>query len=125
MTSYNDIIQSYCKALRANDYQAIISLFAKDAKVFSFFAGEKLAPEFFQNLFKTSQRAKVELKNLFVDVENKPIVAAYLYLEELKNEKEAGGKAYVDIFEFDSKNKITTLKIILENVSTAKAEPKG
>ena len=114
MTLYSDIIQSYCTALKANDYQAIISLFSKDAKVFSFFAGEKMAPEFFQSLFKISRRAKVELKNLFIGVENKSIVAAYIYLEVIRDEKFSLQFEAVDIFEFNAENKITTQRIIMD-----------
>ncbi len=117
MTAYNDIIQSYCKALKANDYQTMISLFSEDAKVFMpFFAGEKPAPEFFQNLFKTSRRTKVELKNMFIGVENKTTVAAYIYLQE-----KIGFEA-VDIFEFNSENKITTLRIILDTYPLRKLQ---
>ena len=113
MTSYSDIIKSYCNALQTNDYQAIINLFAKDAKIFSLFAGEKSAKEFFQNLFKTSRRAKVELKNTFIGVENKQTVAACIYLEEVRNEKIAPPLEAIDIFEFNAENKITKLRIIL------------
>lgn len=71
MITYKDIIESYCHALKANDYQEMIRLFAEDAKVFSFFTGEKPAPAFFQNLFSTSRRTNVELKNMFIGTENK------------------------------------------------------
>lgn len=114
MNLYKDIIQSYCRAVKANDYQAMISLFSKDARVFSFFAGEKSAPEFFQNLFKTSRRTTVELKNLFIGVDNKLTLAAYVYLEAIWNEKFALQFEAVDLFEFNAENKITTLRIILD-----------
>ena len=122
MTLYNDIIQSYCKALKTNDYQVMISLFSKDAKVFSFFAGEKPAPEFYQNLFKTSRRTKVELKNMFIGLENKPTVAAYLYLEAVRDEKFVLQFEAVDIFEFNSENKITTLRIIMDTYPLRKLQ---
>lgn len=122
MIRYNDIIQSYCKALKANDYPVMISLFSKDAKIFSFFAGEKPAPEFYQNLFKTSRRTKVELKNMFIGLENKQTVAAHIYLESLWNEKFTLQIEAVDIFEFDSENKITTLRIILDTYPLRKLQ---
>ncbi|HBL98836.1 TPA: hypothetical protein DDZ86_04300 [Candidatus Dependentiae bacterium] len=122
MILYNDIIQSYCKALKANDYNVMISLFSKDATVFSFFAGEKSAAEFFQNLFKTSRRTKVELKNMFIGLENKSTVAAYIYLEAVWNEKFALQFEAVDIFEFNSENKITTLRIILDTYPLRKLQ---
>jgi len=122
MTLYHDIIQSYCRALKTNDYQTMISLFSKDAKVFSFFTGEKPAAEFFQNLFKTSRRTTVELKNMFIEVDNKPTVAAYIYLEAIWNEKFVLQFEAVDIFEFDSENKITTLRIILDTYPLRKLQ---
>lgn len=122
MTPYSDILQSYCLALLANDYQTMISLFSKNAKVFSFFAGKKSAPEFFQNLFKTSRRTKVELKNIFIEFENKPIVAAYICLESVWNEKAVLKFECVDIFEFDHENKITTLRIILDTYPLRKLQ---
>ena len=56
MISYNDIIQSYCNALLENDYQIMIDLFSRNARVFGALAGEKPVPEFYQNLFKASNR---------------------------------------------------------------------
>ena len=126
MSLYNDIIQSYCQALLANDYQLMISLFSKDAKIFmSFFAGEKPAPEFFQNLFKTSRRTNVELRTMFIGLENKPTIAAYICLAEEKamgNKKIVQQVEAVDIFEFDSENKITTLRIILDTYPLRKLQ---
>lgn len=112
MTRYSDIIQSYCRALKTNDYQAMINLFAKDATVISYVSGEKPALEFFQNFFKTSRRTKVELKNMFIGVGGKSTVAVYIYLENILNEKFAFNFEVIDIFEFNADNKITTLRII-------------
>ena len=114
MNLYNDIIQSYCKALKTNDYQTMISLFSKDAKVFSYIAGEQSAPEFYQNLFKMSRRTKVELKNIFIELNNKTTVAAYIYLEGVRNEKDAIQNTAADIFEFNSENKIIKLRLIVD-----------
>ena len=108
------IIQSYCKALKENDYQAMISLFAKDAKVFSYLAGDQPATEFYKNLFGTSRRTSVVVKNMFIESEGKTTVAVYLYLEAIRYEKFAIQFEAVDIFEFDFENKITTLKIIMD-----------
>ena len=50
MKTYDKIIRSYAQALKDNDYQAIIKLFSKDAKIFSFQAEEQPPSTFFQNL---------------------------------------------------------------------------
>lgn len=114
MTLYNSIIQSYSKALLVNDYQAMIGLFSSEAKVFGALAGEKPVPEFYQNLFKASSRTKVELKNMFITSGVKPSVAAYLYIEAVRSEGFIIKFECVDIFEFNSENKITTLRIIMD-----------
>lgn len=120
MIPYNDLIQSYCKALKANDYQGMMRLFSKDAKVFSYIAGEQSAPEFYQYLFKTTRRTKVELKNIFIGLENKTTVAAYLSLEGAQNGNVAIQNTAADIFEFNSENKIIALRLIIDKLPLKK-----
>jgi limonene-1,2-epoxide hydrolase len=114
MKLLENIVRTYCQALKDNDYQTIIRLFAKEAKIISFIAGEKSPLDFFQNLFSNSRRIKVEIKNILFDVDNKKIVAAYIYLEVIWNKQEVIQFEVVDIFEFDQENKIKNLKIILD-----------
>jgi len=118
--TYCDCIQTYCTALKTNDYHTIIGLFSKDATVFSYFAGETSAPKFFENLFKTSRRTNVELKNLFIG-ENATI-AAYIHLEAIWNNKIVIQFEAVDIFEFDAEHKIKTLRIILDTYPLRKKQ---
>jgi len=113
MMTCKNVIQTYCQALKDNDYQTIINLFSDDARVFSFQAGEKSPADFFNNLFANSRRVKVELKNILVDLDNEKTIAAYIYLDAVFGEFTLQFEA-VDIFEFDSKNKIKTLRIILD-----------
>lgn len=110
----NNIIRTYAQTLENNDYQAIINLFSKDARIFSFQEGEQSPSAFFQNLFENSSRGKVEIKNVFFDVKNEKIIAAYIYLKVMWNKKDTIEFEAVDIFEFDSENKIKELKIILD-----------
>jgi len=109
-----NIIKSYARALKDNDYPAIMQLFSKDAKIFSFQVGEQPPSTFFQNLFENSSRNKVEVKNILFDVANTKIAAAYIHLEAMWNKKYPIEFEAVDIFEFDSENKINMLKIILD-----------
>ncbi|MEI6241819.1 MAG: hypothetical protein WCP39_00240 [Chlamydiota bacterium] len=108
------LILSYCKALKENDYQTIIDLFAKKSKVYSFLVGEKEPAEFFENLFSTSKRTIVDLRKIFIGLDDSKSVAAYIYLETLWNGKIKVNVEAVDLFEFDEKNKIKTLRIILD-----------
>lgn len=106
---YQNLLLSYCKALQASDYQAIVRLFAKNAQVV--LGSAKPASEFYQNYFKLSQCAKVEIKDLFVGLHGNDI-AALIYLEEVRN-GEVLQVEVVDIFEFDAEYKITKLRIIV------------
>ncbi|KKR96864.1 MAG: hypothetical protein UU47_C0006G0025 [candidate division TM6 bacterium GW2011_GWE2_41_16] len=99
----------------------MISLFSEDAKVFSFLVGEKSAPKFYQNLFKTSRRTQVELKNMFIG-ENKITAAAYLDIVAVRDEKFTVQFEAVDMFEFNAENKITTLRIIMDTYPLRKLQ---
>lgn len=114
MKIYENIIKIYAKALKDNDYQSIIDLFSKKAKIFSLLAGEKSPSDFFLDLFAKSCRNKVEIKNIFFDSKNQTTVAAYIYLEAVLKNKCSIQLEVVDIFEFDAENKIKILKIILD-----------
>lgn len=124
MKTLESIIRIYVQALRDNDYQTMVSLFSKDAKVFSFFVGEKSPLDFFQNLFENSHRTKVEIRNIFFDADNKKTVAAYIYLEAVWNRQLTIQFEAVDIFEFDQENKIKNLKIILDTYPIRKLKEK-
>jgi hypothetical protein len=114
MKTFNTIIQSYAKALKDKDYQAIVNLFSQDARVFSPLRGEQPPSIFFPNYFQNNDISKVEVKNIFFDVENKNMAAAFLYFKEILNKKVPIEFEVVDIFEFDEDNKIKTLKIVLD-----------
>jgi hypothetical protein len=119
------IIKTYAQALKDNDYQTMISLFSQDAQVFSFQVGEKSPSDFFQNLFGKSDRTKVEIKNIFFDLDNKKRAAAYIYIESIWNKQTPIPFEAVDIFEFDQENKIKSLKIILDTYPIRKLKEKS
>jgi len=108
-----EIIQTYALALRDNDYEAMINLFAADAMIFSFQAGVQQPTVFFRNLFATTSRSAVKIKTVFFN-EAKSEVAVHINLVALLDKQYPINMEVVDIFEFDSKNKIKTLRIILD-----------
>ena len=114
MRKHEEIIRLYAQALKDNDYQAIVDLFSKNARVFSFQFGEKSPPDFFRGLFENSCRNKVEIKNIFFDSKNRKMIAAYIHLEAVLYNKYPIQFEAVDIFEFDVENKIKALKIVLD-----------
>ena len=124
MKMLESIINTYAQALKDNDYQTMISLFSREAKIFSFLAGEKSPPDFFKNLFENSYRTRVEIKNILFDSDNKRTVAAYICLEAIWKKQSTIQFEAVDIFEFDRENKIKTLKIILDTYPIRKLKEK-
>ena len=112
--AYENIIKFYTQALKDNNYQKIIDLFSKDAKVFSILSGEHPPSIFFQDLFRNTRRNKVEIKNIFLDLNNKKMMAAYIYLEAIWNNQSTIQFEAVDIFEFDQEDKIKYLRTILD-----------
>lgn len=109
-----NIIRSYTKCLKNNDYDGVIKLFAKDAEVFSFLTGKQHPAVFFKTLFNDSTRSKVKIINIYSESKEKNKATAHLSLTALlKNKHEINFEA-VDLFEFDSENKIRKLQIILD-----------
>ena len=108
------IIASYAQALRDNDYETIISLFAEDAMVFSFLAGAQPPSVFFKRLFENSSRSKVEVRKLFFEEENGNTVVADVCLDAILDKEHSVTIEAVDIFEFNPENKIKTLRLVLD-----------
>lgn len=108
-----NLLQAYCKALEQNNYDSILGLFSKGAKVFSYLAGEKTPEEFYKNLFENSTRTRVELKNIFLSPDHKTI-AAYLYIEAVRNKKIHVNFEAVDIMEINLENKIKSIQVIMD-----------
>ena len=107
------VIKLYCKCLVKNDLKVILSLFSADAIINSPKVKNETAPKFYAHLFKTSRRTKVSVKHIFYELSSNNLFAAWLDYEGI-----TGGKASnicfecVDIFEFDTNNKIKQLTII-------------
>lgn len=114
LRAVESIIAMYTVALRDNDLEMMLKLFAPDAKVHSLFAGEKSASDFFQNLFESSSRTRVEIRRLFFDVHDKSAVAAHIEIDALWNNRSPITFEVVDIFTFGAGNRIKALKIILD-----------
>lgn len=109
----DEVIQTYARALRDNDYETIVSLFAEDAMVFSFQAGMQTPSKFFQHLFDTTSRSIVKVETVFFN-KDKSKAAVHINLTALLCKQHPINLEVVDIFEFDSENKIKVLKIILD-----------
>lgn len=109
-----NIIREYCDCLLKNDFDRIMQLFASKAFIKSpFLNGEKNANDFFTELFKTSKRLRVDIKNVFCDIEKDHIFAAYLDYEGISKEQQYV-RRFIDIFEFDDCSKIKKITIIRE-----------
>lgn len=105
------VIKSYCDCLVKNDFDRIMQLFAAQACIKSPLFSQKNANEFYFDLFKSSTRIKVDIKNLFCDVKEPNVFAAYLDYEGISKNKQYQFNC-IDIFEFDNSMKIKKLTII-------------
>lgn len=114
MKKLEEVVKIYCQALLDNDYSDMIDLFAKNARISSYLAGDKSPFDFYQDLFANSRRTKVDLKNLFFDSKDKKILVAYIRIEAVWKEQFLIEFEAIDMFEFDKKNKVKSLKIILD-----------
>lgn len=111
-------IYQYLKFLETSDYNSLIKLFADDAVVHSPLYGDMNAAEFYEILFADTKQSKIELMNIFEDVENNSAAAYFKYNWTLANAVSAPFEV-VDIFQFNERQeKIIILKIIYDTWQT-------
>lgn len=106
-----ELIEKYCHSLKANDYKAVISLFTEDGLVLSPLLGLLPHQDFYQKLFDTTYRDRVDIKNCFLTSQVGNSIAAHLTYTGGKNRQPPESLEFVDIFNLDSRNKIEKLTI--------------
>ena len=107
------IIKSYLKGLEAGSAQQIVELFHPDGQVISPLYGRQPARLFYQDLFRDTQTSNTSLLDVFFSQDNRKACVHFVYKWVMAN----GSKVVfdcADIFEFDSDQKITLLKIIYD-----------
>lgn len=110
------IIKKYLHALEIGSYEHIISLFAKNAIIFSPLYGKIKAETFYEELMKDTSKSRIKLLHIFKS-NKKAVWAGYFRYEwKLKNGKETSFEC-VDVFMFDKQQKIKQLKIIYDTTT--------
>jgi len=109
-----DIVKGYFQGLEAGSYEQVIQLFHKDAIIHSPLYGKINAQSFYKELFSATNKSKITLKNIFININNpKSAAAQFLYDWTLLD----GTSTYfecIDIFDFSEEMKILELKIIYD-----------
>ena len=110
-------IKCYLEALQDGDFETLMTLFTKKAKVVSPLYGVQKANVFYRDLFRDTNRSKIKLLGIFTNLEDNTASVNFIYEWTLANGRLTTFDC-VDIFHFNKKNKITQLKIIYDTQQT-------
>lgn len=112
-----EVARRYLQALGDADYDALMQLFAADAKVVSPLYGEQPATKFYRELLLDTQDSRLTFLDVFTNAQQRKASLNFQYRWTM-----ADGAIVefdcVDIFEFDTDGKITKLKIIYDTAQT-------
>lgn len=109
-----DIINTYFKGLEEGSFEKIISLFHKDAIVYSPLYGEVSANIFYKELFGDTNNSKILLKNVFFSATNPNNAAAHFIYEWIMKDGQKVTFECIDVFEFSENGEVRSLKIIYD-----------
>ncbi|MFA5953259.1 MAG: nuclear transport factor 2 family protein [Candidatus Pacearchaeota archaeon] len=106
------IIKKYFKFLESGDYKNMITLFSKNAIIFSPLYGKVSATKFYKDLFNDTNKSKIKLINIFSN-KSSHLIGYFKYNWTLKN------KSFIsfygtDIFSFNKNGKIKEVRIIYD-----------
>ena len=113
------IIKNYLQALEDADLGAMLMLFSPNALIYSPLYGPQKPRKFYQDLFRDTQQSKIQLLDIYTNLEKHTASVNFIYEWTMANESQTTFDC-VDIFHFDGENKITQLKIIYD---TQQARP--
>ncbi|MTE26010.1 nuclear transport factor 2 family protein [Winogradskyella ouciana] len=112
-----EIALKYLDYLQQGDIHKVVELFSVDGIVDSPIYGIKRADEFYLQLNNDTKRSELNLKGIFEQQDSNNLALYFGYKWTLKNNAKVEFDV-VDIIEFDSENKIKTLKIIYDTVAS-------
>ncbi|MCI5082326.1 MAG: nuclear transport factor 2 family protein [Saprospiraceae bacterium] len=114
------IMKQYLQLLAKADYEALMELFSAEAVVYSPVYGEKLASDFYRELFEDTTASILRFQEGFVNEASNSSSLYFTYTWKMAN-----GETYtfdcVDIFQFDESQKITSLRIIYDSAGAKEA----
>lgn len=114
-----EIALKYLDYLQQGDIHNVVELFSADGIVDSPIYGIKRADEFYIQLNNDTKRSELNLKGIFEQQDSNNLALYFSYKWTLKNNDKVEFDV-VDIIEFDSNDKIKTLKIIYDTVDSRK-----
>lgn len=109
------VAKDYIKYLDSANLKALLSLFSKDAVVYSPVYGKMSATDFYTQLFNDTNNSQLQLKSIFSDENSSSLAIYFDYIWTLKNNTKVEFEV-VDILHFNNNHKITELKIIYDTV---------
>ncbi len=113
-------MKQYLQLLAKADYEALMELFSAEAVVYSPVYGEKLASDFYRELFEDTTASILRFQEGFVNEASNSSSLYFTYTWKMAN-----GETYtfdcVDIFQFDESQKITSLRIIYDSAGAKEA----
>lgn len=107
----------YLDYLQQGNINKVVELFSADGVVDSPIYGIKTANEFYPQLNNDTKNSELKLKGIFEQQDSHNLALYFTYHWTLKNNDKVKFDV-VDIMEFDSQNKIKTLKIIYDTVAS-------
>ena len=98
-------LKKYLQFLEAADYENLISLFAKEAVIYSPLYGKVAAVKFYKDLFEDTAESKLTLLNIFIG-ENENTAAVHFQFDWTLVDGTAAHFEVVDVCRFSSDGKI-------------------
>lgn len=118
--NHKESLKKYLKFLEAADYENLISLFSKEAVVYSPLYGKVIATKFYKDLFKDTAESKLTLINIFTSEETNA-AAVHFQFDWTLSDGIAAPFEVVDVCKFSPDGKIEELKIIYDSAKTRPA----
>lgn len=114
------IAKKYLSCLEKASVEETLLLFAEDAVIESPLYGQMPARLFYTQLFADTMSSTLRLDGIFSEPTSSRILILFEYQWKLRNHQQVIFNV-VDVLEFDSDNKITTLKIIYDTARSKEA----
>ena len=114
MSRFEQTLEKYFAALDSGNLQAILEVFADDARVHSPFLGEMSAREFFPKVFAASSASDITVFDVLASVRGEPRAIGYFRYDWTLAD---GTKVHfdaADVFDFNADGEIVGMTILYD-----------
>ena len=108
------VVYEYYRILEERDYDALMSLFSKEAVVDHPIFGVMPATEFFKILLDRAQKHQIEISDIMRSTTKDYRVAAFIYVTFFTKDNTKFEEKSVHIFDFDESDHIQKISAILD-----------